>query len=235
WVEMDRPCFGFLSYINQWDSDDVEDHSDDYDNCYQEDGLDGFEAEKLKAVGYIEEVEAGFLSDIQKAMAGLPQYYGGVEVKAEPERYGQHRVTFMIPLENQPMQVATIAGMMLRNVICYSSQKNSFTRLIKDGVDHSLAFLIAQIYPYRVNGLDKSKEGFYRNFGGDETIFPGAARVCDLVAAVKGKLGDCWQGVFGDTENGYGRYGDYDGHLAPLCPRTGYKKELANVTLLTEG
>ncbi|MCS5736775.1 hypothetical protein, partial [Herbiconiux daphne] len=123
----------------------------------------------------------------------------------------------------------------LRNVICYSSQKNSFTRLIKDGVDHSLAFLIAQIYPYRVNGLDKSKEGFYRNFGGDETIFPGAARVCDLVAAVKGKLGDCWQGVFGDTENGYGRYGDYDGHLAPVCPRTGYKKELANVTLLTEG
>ncbi|MFW3388717.1 UNVERIFIED_CONTAM: hypothetical protein RF648_22335, partial [Kocuria sp. CPCC 205274] len=95
WIEMDRPCFGFLSYIHQWDSDDIEDHSDNYDkSSWEEDGLEGFEAENLKAVGYIEEVEAQHLIEIQKAMAGLPQYYGDVEVNTEPEKYGSHRVTF---------------------------------------------------------------------------------------------------------------------------------------------
>ncbi|MCS5737333.1 hypothetical protein, partial [Herbiconiux daphne] len=114
WIEMDRPCFGFLSYINQWDSDDIEDHSDNYEkDGWEEDGIEGFESGNLKSVGYIEEVEAQYLADIQKAMAGLPQYYGGVEVNAESERHGYNRVTFMLPLHDKPMQVPTIAGMML--------------------------------------------------------------------------------------------------------------------------
>lgn len=233
WIKMDRACFGFLSYINQWDEDDVEQSSSGYSaNGYN--GLSDFGPADLDSVDYIESCDsASYLADIRKAMAGLPQYYDTFSINDSRQKK-DWEVEFNIPLSGVCMQIPVIAGMMLRNVMNYHNYKTTFKTLLEKGVEAPMAFVLAQIYPYRRNAVKPELSGFYRSYGGDETIFPGEARLCDVVNMLKGNLGDAWQGVFGDTANGYGRYGEYNDDDAEESPRTGRPKSLMDITLVQD-
>lgn len=242
WVDFDRPCFGFLSYIDQWDYSDIEDASHDEiadrsDCC----SIVGFEADQLVSFDYVEKPFGSrnlsqarvdtLKQQVREALAGLPQYYGDVSVMEES--YGRWRINF--PLEGKQMQTSVIAAMMLRNVIMYTSIGLAFEELCSEGIEPHVAFVVANGFSYSYNALNNNKSTFYRNHSNDETIFGQSARICDMAAMIKGELPDPWQGNWGDTDGGYGRYGDYDDGHAPNSERTHNRKSLNDLTLLTEG
>ncbi|MCS5737548.1 hypothetical protein, partial [Herbiconiux daphne] len=131
------------------------------------------------------------------------------------------------------MQVTILGGMMLRNIFNYTSTFQSFLYCLKEGVAPHIAFTIAQAF-FRSVGFSGSY--FYRSADGDESVFGGCSRLCDLAAFIRGELGDTWQGNWGDTVDGYGRYGCYDNDedSAPISSRTGYRKDLRDATLVTD-
>lgn len=230
WIKMDRACFGFLSHINCWDEDDVESHSKGC-NPKGYNGLPGFSSDDLQSIEYIEDCETPeLLSNLRKAMAGLPQYYSDFSI--DEKTYG--RIHIHIPVEDVCMQVPVVGGMMLRNILAYSNFRRSFEQLIEKGVDQPTAFIIAQAFPHRHNGFEKDKCGLYRSTGGDESIFSSDARLCDVINALKGNLGDDWQGKFGDTEEGYGRYGNYGDEEAPDSLRGRRSKTLTDIVFVKE-
>lgn len=243
WIMMDRPCFGFLSYIDQWDTSDIEDAS--HDELYSRDdgcGIEGFHSGEIDNFDYIDKPFASrslpadrfqFLSDgLYEAMKGLPQYYGDVSISGDD--YGYNNKAFNFPLTGKQMQTTVIGAMMLRNINAYTSTGLAFEEFLKEGVEPHIAFVLANAYPYSYNALNNDKSTFYRNQNGDETIFGSHARVCDLAAMIKGEIPDAWQGVWGETEEGYGRYGDYDGTNADNNPRTGYRRSLNDCVLVKE-
>lgn len=244
WVEFDRPCFGFLSYIDQWDTTDIEDaSSDDMYRLKDINGLEGFESENIESMTYIEypfssrSLPADRMSFLQdkflEALKNLPGYYDNVSVDTN---YGSRKWAFNFPFENQPMQKTVIGAMMIRNIMTYTSTGLAFEELCKEGIEPHIAFVLANAFPYSYNAVNNNSSNFYRNHSGDETIFPTSARICDLAAMIKGELPDPWQGCWGDTEDGYGRYGEYNGgEYAEQSSRTGHRKNLHDVVLLKEG
>lgn len=229
WFEWDRACFGFLSYIDCWDGSEVEGTNLDADDLYDmNDGIDGFDSKNLSHIVYKESVSPELRDTLQKAMAGLPQYYGDVTVTTDPSS----RWSFEIPIQDKPMASTVIGCMMLRNIVNYAGYRNSYVHMVEKGVEPSVAFILAQAFQYRHDALKSENRGWYRYTGGDDNIFGSNARLCDLVAAIKGEIGDDWQGDFGETDNGYGRYSEYNQTAAPKNERTGNNYDLSDVTLI---
>lgn len=234
WMRFERACFGFMSYIDQWDRDCIQNHSVSSDMVYSdingnEEGVPWFESGNLKTLEYLVYVDSDIAPTIREAIAGLPQYYGDVKIEERERDYW----SFHFNLVDVCMQVPVIAGMMLRNVCDYSGCQNTYLRLIKEGFTPTVAFVLSQAYWFSHNALNQKNSRFYRVDGSDDTIFDRCARLCDLYAMLNGKYGDAWQGHYGDTANGYGRYGEYNGDRGPTSKRTTFRKTLTSMTLIT--
>lgn len=253
WIDQDRPCFGFMSFIDQWDEDDINEASsnDIYDRS-DYGNIPGFESCELTRLDHsiwrpFEDNDFGkkqreeYFEKFLEALPLLPQYFEGVEVLRKDASHQQNEdsVTFCYPLEGRQMQATIIGAMMVRNIMCYSCGGKAFGMFIDKGVEPHIAFVLANTYfgafqPMARGGIAAGNY-FYRTYGGDESIFNSLATVADVAAMINGKLANPWQGKWGDTDEGYGRYGNYDSHSAGNNPRTNMQKNLNDVTLLLDG
>lgn len=242
-----KPCFGFMSYINQWDETDEWD-DDEGDWIYE--CISGFQPGELKLMRFMpethrhlgnDETEKSWYSDympkVLEAMEVLPQYYEGVKyIPRNAEEDGEEQ--FVWDLQNANMQTTIIGAMMLRNVLQYPSMRSVFRICIDAGISPVISFIMGNSYSRGYSTSFGSSTGQYLSnpvHYGDESIFSDEVRVCDLKAFVEGKLGLIYQGVWGDTENGYGRYGEYDGDEAERFARCDRAATITDTLLLIEG
>lgn len=238
-----KPCFGFMSYINQWNETDEWD-DDECDWVYE--CLSGFEPNELKRMYFFPEIRNNLSSQegekewydkympaLLEAMLCLPQYYEGVQYNkvdgAEEE--------FVWDLEDANMQTTIIGAMMLRNVLQYSNMRRVFRICIDAGINPVISFIMGNMYSSNYSTFGSTAGQYLSNpvHYGDESIFSDEIRVCDIKAFVEGKLGFIYQGVWGDTENGYGRYGEYDGDEAEHFGRVSRSGVITDTLLITEG
>lgn len=227
-----RQCFGFMSEIDCWDENEEE--WDDDLGEWVSNPLDGFASHNLqtmifhhKAANCISDADRDkVMGGIKEAMSGLPQYYDNVTLENDGK-------SFHFPLMGVKMQKTIIGAMMLRNIIQYSSNRQTFLMLMESGIDAKLSFIMAQRYQMNHSLMENTKMAYVSN--GDETIFGDEARVCDIIAMYNGQLGTMYQGNWGSTREGYGRYGDLDGECAGDNPRTGCPYYLIDTTLVEEG
>ncbi|MCS5737394.1 hypothetical protein, partial [Herbiconiux daphne] len=108
-VEMDKPCFGFMSYIHMWNED--EDWDDDYDEDEEREyPIDGFDSNQLKELIYhahpfqhmnvpVEDRKLAY-NGVLDAVQKLPQWYA--DVKFEPvgdpsKNHFELDITFPLP------------------------------------------------------------------------------------------------------------------------------------------
>lgn len=241
-----KPCFGFMSYANQWEETD---EWDDDEGEYFMTSKDGFETANLSTMTFYpelsghltsEEVKLGwaekYLPKLYEAIKGLPQYYSSLTIEMD-ENDEDQEPEFIWNLQDANMQVTIIGAMMIRNILQYASMRRTFTIMIDAGFDVKIAFIMAQRYSSNLVtfGTDKGKYLAYPSAGGDESIFSDGSCICDVVAMYKGELGYIYQGLWGDTENGYGRYGEYDGGCAPRFERADRCARITDTVLVAEG
>lgn len=233
-----KPCFGFMAYIDSWGDeifDEVLDENgvrvpvdDDESHPY-------FKSYLLKSMDWtISNIFNRNDNDVNipyvlEAMKSYPQYYDNVVVVGEGED-----MTFTFPLEDVPMQKTIVGAMMLRNIIDRETHSAMFKTCLDVGLSPKFSFLIAQLF-YSSTNFDCDEYACpLDSRSDDDTIFSDFTRLCDLELFLNHKLGDVWQGVWGDTLGGYGREGEYDGYDAPRSKRTGYRSELIDITLATD-
>lgn len=230
-----KPCFGFMAYINSWGDeifDEVLDENGVRVYVDEDEAHPYFKSHLLKSLdwrlGYLSKTNCNTtnIPYILKAMKSYPQYYDDVTVSGKGED-----LTFTFPLEDVPMQKTIVGAMMLRNVLDRSSHSSLFQKSIEMGFSPKFSFLLAQMFYICTSFDDEDSICSLDSRNDDDTIFSDFTRVCDLECFLNHKLGDVWQGVWGDTENGYGREGDYDGCDAPRSKRTGYRSELIDIIL----
>lgn len=223
-----KPCFGFLGYIDEWNivrrSDnggwDTVSHfdSDRIEKMVWNPDWDEHDEEKNKLF-------RESLHEIQKA---FPQYFGEFTISSNGDE-------IVVPLKNKNMQTTVMACMMLRNFTYYSSTRQVFETLVNDfGVPVPEAFVISMIYSGNYN-MGEGGMMYYWGTGGDEQIFGDDVAIIDLKNMLEGRLGTIWQGDFGDTAQGYGREGCYDGETAAESPRTGEYLSMVDTTLVEVG
>lgn len=236
----ERACFGFLAGIHFWDyemfddlrkcSEDIaneyrelESKGNDDDEYYLEQKIHRFDSSDLdhlvyEAACYLDAEE--MLKHLPTILKGLPQFYSGCKL-LDYDPKDPHTIRFDMDLKHESMQVPVMGLMMLRNVCYYNDNRRTFLRLVEIGVEPVLAFLLAQSVLNWVSGLGKSNKiyRYYLMSSSDATIFASAATVADIANIYTGGLGNIWQKHFGDTDNGYGRYGSYGDGPAPLSPR----------------
>ncbi|WAX14189.1 hypothetical protein ECO319P1_00030 [Escherichia phage ECO319P1] len=237
-----KPCFGFMSYIHQWyETDEWDDEEDDWEYEY----LEGFEPAELNLMHYfpdfrnhmpsqdLPEFREKYLPVLLEAVKLLPQYYSNVEYTAPTDSTQE---TFTFALQDANMQTTIIGAMMLRNIAQYSGMRRVFRLCVDAGLDPVTCFVMGNMYSsnYCSFGADAGKYLANPVHYGDESIFPDETRACDIQAFIDGKLGHIYQGVWGDTENGYGRYGEYDGDTAPRFERTGNRSTITDTLLLAD-
>lgn len=237
-----KPCFGFMSYIHQWyETDEWDDDEDDWEYEY----LEGFEPAELKYMRFYPEIGRHLSSEesqkewyekympaVLEAMLCLPQYYKGVQHNNEDGEEEE----FVWDLEDANMQTTIIGAMMLRNILQYSSMRAVFRICIDAGVSPVISFIMGNMYSRNYSTFGATAGQYLSNpvHHGDESIFSDDVRVHDLKTFVEGGLGFIYQGVWGDTENGYGRYGEYDGGSAPTFARCGRSGVITDTLLTTE-
>jgi|AKZA01.1.fsa_nt_gi hypothetical protein len=239
--EFSKPCFGFLSYIEQWDEDNEQ--WDDEEDEYVAGPLSGFSSGELSHMVWSPGPSGCdgtqlINQELPEILAAFPQYFSGFKILDEDESYpglelgGFDTGDIYIPLADQNMQTTVMGAMMLRNLIEYSSFGNSYMILRTAGFDVPFSFVMAMTYQCN-KSFGSSEYSFWQGQGGDECVFGDEVTVADLINMMEGGLGKIYQGVFGDTEQGYGRYGNYGDGSAPVNPRTGRRCTLTDTTMLT--
>lgn len=212
-----KPCFGFLSYIDQWEDDEEEWDEDDEE--YVNTPKCGFNSGDLDYMiwdPHWRDMSSVSNKVVQEALpaifAAYPQLFGNFVYQPEQDH------SIRIPLQGANMQSTVFACMMLRNVLEYSSYRLVFDTLVGAEIPVEKAFLLST---FMSGGYNVSFGGnmFYWSQGGDDQIMGDEIRLIDIKNIVDGGLGHIYQGVFGDTENGYGRYGSYDNNSAPRATR----------------
>lgn len=220
-----KPCFGFMGYINQWNEDDEvwDEDEDEYINT----PLDGFSSDNIETMIYHHgEGGAAFINAVKSAMEKLPQYYDNVT-------WAEGDDDLVFPLVGVPMQKTIIGAMMMRNIFTYESCRNVFLHLLEAGREPVVAFVLSQRY-FSNYHFASGGMAFFTSSDGDESIFGDYSRLCDLRAMLNGEIGYLWQGVWGDTDNGYGRDGEYDDDSSPINPRTGHRSRLTETTQVVD-
>lgn len=237
-----KPCFGFLSYIEQWDEDN--EVWDDDEDEYISGPLDGFSSGELSHMVYSPshsgcDGTALIKQELPEIFAAFPQYFGNFKLLDENENYGDLQLggfdngDIYIPLADQNMQTTVMGAMMLRNLIEYSSFGNSYMILRTAGFDVPFSFVMAMTYQCN-KSFGSSEYSFWQGQGGDECVFGDEVTVADLINMLEGGLGKIYQGVFGDTEQGYGRYGNYGDGLAADNERTKRRCTLTDTTMVED-
>lgn len=242
-----KPCFGFLSYIQTWDdgegADDDDDNWDDDDyEEYEEGPLDGFESTNLShliwtpGVNFMQSKEGqDYNSDdrifslLPAIFEAFPQYFEGFSVIKESS---DDNLSIKVPLAGQNMQTVVLGCMMLRNVLEYTHFRSTFDHLINKGTPLKVAFILGCSM---VGIFNMSYKGnmYYWSTGGDDQIFGDDARIIDFKNMVEGGVGTIYQGEFGDTENGYGRYGYYGNKSSGKSLRSGNPLSLTDTPLVS--
>lgn len=241
-----KPCFGFMSYINQWDETDEWD-DDEGDWVYE--CLGGFTPGELKYMRFMPEVrgnlssqeslkdwEEKYLPKVLEAMEALPQYYENVKYVPKDADSDTEEM-FVWDLQGANMQTTIIGAMMLRNVLQYPSMRSVFCLCIDNGISPVISFIMGNTYSRTYSTFGRTSGQYLSNpvHYGDESIFSDEARVCDLKVFCEGGLGFIYQGEWGDTDNGYGRYGEYDGDEAEHFGRCNRSAIITDTLLITEG
>ena len=242
-----KPCFGFLSYINTWDEGEDDDWDDEDDDDYEEpeEGpMDGFSSHQLShlvwtpEVNFMQAVE-GYNSDqrirdlLPKIFEAFPQYYEGFSVvPVEGTPTDRKLFAIKVPLEGQNMQTIVMGCMMLRNVLEYTHFRTTFDTLINKDTPLNVAFILA-VSMVSIYNMGYKGQMTYWSTGGDDQIFGDDARVIDFKNMIEGGVGTIYQGEFGETDNGYGRYGQYNGRDTVSSERTCARLTLTDTLLVS--
>lgn len=228
-----KPCFGFLGYINQWS--ETEEWDDDEDD-YVPGELEGFTSSNLKRVVWHSsssgcDGRSQIWDELPDIMAAFPQFFSNFSILKVGEKledapnYTIRANDIAFTLEGQNMQTTVMGAMMLRNLLEYASFGNSYHQMRTWGYDIKFSFIMSMTYQCN-QSFGSNSYSFWQGTGGDESIFSDDAAIADLKNILEGGIGFVYQGNFGDTENGYGRNGEYDDKNAPHNPRT---EEFANL------
>ncbi|UIW10513.1 hypothetical protein PQC38_gp037 [Aeromonas phage BUCT695] len=221
-----KPCFGFMSYIDQWHCEYDEDDNE-VESC-----IPGYEANNLSKLIFEMDVQVreakNVVDELNTLFAAFPQIYKGFSV----EEVRGEDPSVVVDLVGNNMQTTIIGLMMIRNV--YESGFYNIVKLLMDrGAPFHKAFLFAQ-FMYKGYSIRDSSSMYYL-VSGDSQIFGNKATVDDVQYVLNGGLGCIYQGVWGETENGYGRYGRYNGDCsAGINPRTGVNYTLTDTLLMPE-
>ncbi|BBU72667.1 hypothetical protein HWB19_gp021 [Cronobacter phage vB_CsaP_009] len=116
---------------------------------------------------------------------------------------------FEIKTKGLNMQKTLLPAMMIRNILNDTDIGRVFKMLTDEGFDWHFSFMISQMF-YMCT--DYSGNTYLNIVDYDSTILPHYdATLEDFKNMCTGDFKQIYQGDWGDTENGYGRFGHYDG------------------------
>ncbi|QMV48279.1 hypothetical protein PQC36_gp109 [Proteus phage Vb_PmiP-P59] len=124
---------------------------------------------------------------------------------------------FKIKTKGLNMQKTLLPAMMIRNILNDYDIGSVFNLLINKGFDWHFSFMLSQMF-YMCK--DYSGETYVNIVDYDSTILPHyEATLEDFKNMCTGDFKQIYQGNWGDTENGYGRFGYYDREYTDLFDR----------------
>lgn len=209
---IDKPCFGFMSYLDRTEmsrpneaNDWLQAHPGDRwsnDHVIGAPGIDRFEWEPsdIRHSFGIDGVTRTVLSYAIEVVDACPELFPDMVLD---KRTG--KVTITLNPETS-MQETILCAMMLRNFTSGTAGIAVYNGFRNRGLGIKESYLLSQL-GYKSSNWDGTELIYYRP-DGDSAIFTcRGSRMCDLVSVLLDGFQNLWQGGWGTTRNGYGRYG----------------------------